>query len=53
VVDARAALLLYRINEKDWENHAKQKSYSSARRRAESDVKELSKMSKFVGKEIN
>lgn len=28
VVDARAALALYRINERDWENTAKQKSYT-------------------------
>ena len=28
VIDAKAAMALYKINEKDWENHVKQKSYS-------------------------
>jgi hypothetical protein len=32
VVDARAALALYKINEKDWENTAKQKSFTDQRR---------------------
>ena len=47
VVDARAALALYRINEKDWENTLKQKSYTNARKRAENDIKEFKKMSSF------
>jgi hypothetical protein len=49
VIDAKAALALYRINEKEWENHAKQKSYSNARRRAEDDVDQLKKMGSFMG----
>jgi hypothetical protein len=52
VIDAKAALALYRINEKDWENHVKQKSYSDARKRAEEDVKSMKSMSSFVGKRI-
>jgi hypothetical protein len=44
---------LYRINEKDWENHVKQKSYSDARKRAEEDVKSLKSMSSFLGKRVN
>lgn len=50
MVDARAALALYRINEKDWENTAKQKSYTNARKRAETDAQQLQQMSRFLGK---
>ena len=50
VVDARAALALYRIVEKEWENHVKQKSYNDVRKRAEQDVKQIRTMSKFLGK---
>ena len=50
VVDARAALGLYRIVEKEWENHVKQKSYNDVRKRAEQDVKQIQTMSKFLGK---
>ncbi len=52
MIDAKAALALYRINEKDWENHAKQKSYSNARKRAEEDVKSMKSMSSFIGKHV-
>ena len=42
-------MALYRINEKDWENHAKKKSYSNARKRAETDIAELQKIGSFMG----
>ena len=38
IIDARAALALYRINEKDFENYIKQKNYTDARKKAEHDV---------------
>jgi len=38
IIDARAALALYRINERDWENTVKQKSYTDVRKKAEQDV---------------
>ena len=49
VVDAQASLGLYRLYEKDWENHVKQKAYSSARKLVEKDVQDLRKMNKFFG----
>ena len=52
VIDAKAALALYRINEKDWENHVKQKSYSNARKRADEDIKSMKSMSSFIGKSV-
>ena len=45
VIDARAALALYRINEKEWENHVKQKSYSQKHKLAENDIKQLKQAS--------
>jgi len=30
VIDAKASVALYRINEKDWENIERQKAYSQA-----------------------
>eukprot|EP00347_Sterkiella_histriomuscorum_P019580 403341087 len=43
VVDARAAMALYRINEKEWENSVKQKSYSNVKKRVAQDVGNLAK----------
>ena len=38
VIDAQASIGLYRLYEKEWENHIKQKVYSDARKCAEQDV---------------
>jgi len=51
VVDAQASIGLYRLHEKEWENHVKQKVYSNAKKRAEHDVQNLRKMNSFLGKE--
>ena len=45
MIDARAALALYRINEKEWENHVKQKSYSQKHKLAENDIKKFKQSS--------
>jgi len=44
---------LYRLYEKEWENHVKQKVYSNAKKRAEQEGKSLRKMQSFLGKEID
>jgi RNA exonuclease 4 len=53
VIDARASMALYRINEEDWESTMKQKNHVEQRKRAEHDVKNMrnhsSKMSSFFG----
>ena len=50
MIDAQASMGLYRLYEKEWEAHVKQKVYSSAKKRAEQDVQNLRKMNAFLGK---
>ena len=35
VIDAQASIGLYRLHEREWENHIKQKAYSDVRKQAE------------------
>lgn len=53
MIDAQASMALYRLYEKEWEAHIKQKVYSSAKKRAEQDVLDLRKMNAFVGKPVD
>jgi len=46
ITDARAALALYRLNEQDWENFVKQKSYHSVKQIVQQDA---GKMARFFG----
>ena len=46
VIDARAAMALYRINEKDWESTLKQKNYSNVKSRV---VQDVGQMARFFG----